>query len=62
MAKNIIILGAGGRDFHTFISLFRDDKEYNVVAFTAAQIPGIANKVFPLTLAGSLYPQGNSYL
>jgi predicted GTPase len=58
MAKNIIILGAGGRDFHTFISLFRDDKEYNVVAFTAAQIPGIANKVFPPTLAGSLYPQG----
>jgi len=58
MVKNVIIMGAGGRDFHTFISVFKDKSEYNVVAFTASQIPGIANRVFPSSLAGKLYPKG----
>ena len=51
-------MGAGGRDFHDFNVLFRDDPETHVVAFTAAQIPGIAERVYPASLAGSRYPQG----
>ncbi len=56
--KKILILGAAGRDFHNFNVVFRGDPEYNVVAFTANQIPGIANRRYPTELAGSLYPAG----
>jgi predicted GTPase len=51
-------MGAGGRDFHNFNVLFRDDPEVTVVAFTAAQIPGIADRRYPPTLAGPRYPAG----
>jgi len=56
--RTIIILGAAGRDFHNFNMLFRDDPTVNVVAFTAAQIPGIAGRRYPAALAGPLYPAG----
>jgi predicted GTPase len=56
--KKLLILGAAGRDFHNFNVVFRGDPEYNVVAFTANQIPGIANRRYPTELAGSLYPAG----
>jgi predicted GTPase len=55
---NIIIMGAAGRDFHNFNMYFRDNPLYNVVAFTATQIPNIANRVYPPSLAGELYPNG----
>ena len=51
-------MGAGGRDFHDFNVVFRDDPAHQVVAFTAAQIPGIADRVYPATLAGPRYPAG----
>ena len=53
-----LIVGAAGRDFHNFNMLYRDNPEYNVVAFTAAQIPDIAGRKYPAALAGSLYPKG----
>ena len=56
--RNLIIMGAGGRDFHNFNVAFRDDPETRVVAFTATQIPGIADRVYPAVLAGELYPRG----
>jgi predicted GTPase len=56
--EKVIILGAGGRDFHNFNTLFRDNPSYQVVAFTAAQIPFIGHRVYPAALAGSLYPEG----
>lgn len=56
--KNVIILGAAGRDFHNFNTYFRDNEEYNVVAFTAAQIPDIDGRKYPAELAGKLYPKG----
>jgi len=56
--KNIIIIGAAGRDFHNFNTYFRDNEEYNVVAFTAAQIPDIDGRKYPAELAGALYPDG----
>jgi predicted GTPase len=56
--KNIIIIGAAGRDFHNFNTYFRDNEEYNVMAFTAAQIPDIDGRKYPAELAGSLYPHG----
>ncbi len=55
---NVVIMGAGGRDFHDFNVLFRDDPESRVVAFTAAQIPGIDHRCYPAPLAGPLYPDG----
>jgi len=55
---NVIILGAGGRDFHNFNVYFRDNPEFNVVAFTATQIPNISNRTYPPSLAGHLYPNG----
>jgi predicted GTPase len=59
MAKrNVIIIGAAGRDFHNFNTYFRDNEAYNVVAFTAAQIPDIAGRKYPAALAGKLYPNG----
>jgi predicted GTPase len=56
--KKIIIMGAGGRDFHVFNTRFKNEAEYDVVAFTATQIPGIENKIFPASLSGALYPNG----
>jgi predicted GTPase len=56
--KNVIIIGAAGRDFHNFNTVFRDNELYKVVAFTAAQIPDIDNRRYPEELAGSLYPEG----
>jgi len=56
--KRIVILGAAGRDFHNFNMVFRDDPSAEVVAFTAAQIPGIAGRSYPSSLAGPLYPRG----
>jgi len=58
MAKKVLIMGAGGKDFHTFNCLFRDKPEYQVVGFTATQIPGIDKRRFPPEIAGSLYPEG----
>jgi predicted GTPase len=56
--KKIVIMGAGGRDFHDFNVVYRDDPDTRVIAFTAAQIPGIAGRVYPPALAGPLYPEG----
>jgi len=56
--KNVIIIGAAGRDFHNFNTYFRDNNLYNVVAFTAAQIPDIDGRKYPAELAGELYPEG----
>jgi predicted GTPase len=54
----VLIMGAAGRDFHNFNVFFRDNKAYEVVAFTATQIPGIEKRVYPPELAGSDYPEG----
>lgn len=56
--KNVIIIGAAGRDFHNFNTYFRNNKECDVVAFTAAQIPDIDGRKYPKELAGKLYPEG----
>jgi len=53
-----LIMGAAGRDFHNFNTFFRDNKDYEVVAFTATQIPNIEGRKYPAELAGSLYPDG----
>ena len=53
-----LIMGAAGRDFHNFNVYFRDNKDYEVVAFTATQIPNIDDRKYPAVLAGSLYPDG----
>jgi len=59
MAKrNIVIIGAAGRDFHNFNTRYRDDESSNVVAFTAAQIPDIEGRRYPASLSGPLYPEG----
>ncbi len=58
MRTKVIIMGAAGRDFHNFNVFFRDNRNYEVVAFTAAQIPGIAGRIYPGELAGSLYRKG----
>ncbi|WP_300458850.1 cyclic 2,3-diphosphoglycerate synthase [Desulfobacula sp.] len=58
MVENVIIMGAAGRDFHNFNVYFRNNQRYNVIAFTAAQIPNIENRRYPPNLAGSHYPQG----
>lgn len=59
MAKqNVVIMGAAGRDFHNFNAYYRDNEDYNVVAFTATQIPDIAGREYPAELAGDLYPDG----
>jgi predicted GTPase len=54
----VVIMGAAGRDFHNFNSYFRDNKRYEVVAFTATQIPNIEGRQYPPALAGELYPEG----
>lgn len=58
MAQKILIMGAAGRDFHNFNVLYRDNPDYQVVAFTATQIPDIEGRVYPAALAGKLYPEG----
>jgi predicted GTPase len=58
MKKNVIIIGAAGRDFHNFNTYYRGNEFYNVVAFTAAQIPDIDGRKYPAQLAGNLYPEG----
>src|SRR5205809_4763654 len=54
----VLIVGAAGRDFHNFNVVYRDRPEYDVVAFTATQIPNIDGRVYPAELAGPLYPEG----
>lgn len=56
--KKVIIIGAAGRDFHNFNTYFRNNQDYKVVAFTAAQIPDIDGRKYPAELAGGLYPDG----
>lgn len=56
--RRVVIMGAGGRDFHVFNMVFRDNPSYHVVAFTATQIPGIEWKRYPPSLAGRHYPDG----
>jgi predicted GTPase len=58
MRKRIIIVGAAGRDFHNFNVHFKNNSDFQVVAFTAAQIPGIERRVYPPELAGNAYPEG----
>jgi predicted GTPase len=55
---NVILIGAAGRDFHNFNTVYREDESTNVVAFTAAQIPDIEGRKYPAELAGKLYPKG----
>ncbi|MDD8026575.1 MAG: cyclic 2,3-diphosphoglycerate synthase [Acidobacteriota bacterium] len=56
--KKVIIMGAAGRDFHNFNTYFRDNPTFQVVAFTATQIPDIEGRKYPAVLAGKLYPDG----
>jgi predicted GTPase len=56
----VLILGAAGRDFHNFNVVFRNDPRYEVVAFTATQIPDIEGRRYPPSLSGKLYPDGIS--
>jgi predicted GTPase len=58
MVEKVVIMGAAGRDFHNFNVYFKDNKRYNVIAFTAAQIPDIAGRLYPPELSGNLYPEG----
>ncbi len=58
MTRRVVIVGAGGRDFHDFNVHYRDDRSTDVVAFTAAQIPGIDDRRYPPELAGPGYPEG----
>ncbi len=59
MAKTrVLIMGAAGRDFHNFNTFYRDNEHYEVVAFTATQIPDIEGRTYPPELAGKLYPEG----
>jgi predicted GTPase len=58
MTTRVLILGAAGRDFHNFNTLYRDNAEFEVVGFTATQIPDIADRRYPPELAGSRYPDG----
>ncbi len=56
--KKVLIMGAAGRDFHNFNCYYRNNEEYEVVAFTATQIPDIAGRKYPAELCGNLYPNG----
>ena len=58
MRTKALIAGAAGRDFHNFNVVYRAREDYDVVAFTATQIPDIAGRVYPALLAGELYPDG----
>ena len=56
--KKVIIMGAAGRDFHNFNVYYRENENYEIVAFTATQIPDIAGRKYPPELSGELYPNG----
>ncbi|NNK15182.1 MAG: GTPase, partial [Desulfofustis sp.] len=56
MVEKVIIMGAAGRDFHNFNVYFRDNERYEVVCFTATQIPDIDDRHYPPQLSGALYP------
>jgi hypothetical protein len=56
--RKVVIMGAGGRDFHNFNTVFRDDPQTRVVAFTATQIPGISDRTYPPSLSGPYHPDG----
>src|SRR5918912_2122482 len=56
--RRVLIMGAAGRDFHNFNVVYKNDDSREVVAFTATQIPGIEERIYPGELAGSLYPNG----
>jgi len=56
--KKVIIMGAAGRDFHNFNVYYRENENYEIVAFTATQIPDIAGRKYPPELSGKLYPNG----
>jgi predicted GTPase len=58
MPRRVLIMGAAGRDFHNFNVVYRDDRRYEVVAFTATQIPFIDDRTYPASLAGERYPNG----
>ena len=58
MPRRVLIMGAAGRDFHNFNVAFRGDRRYEVVAFTATQIPYIDDRTYPPSLAGERYPNG----
>jgi predicted GTPase len=58
MKKKVLIMGAAGRDFHNFNIYYRDNEDFEVVAFTATQIPDIDGRKYPAELAGKLYPEG----
>ena len=58
MKRKVIIMGAAGRDFHNFNTVYRDNADYGVVCFTAAQIPNIDNRLYPPELSGKLYKKG----
>jgi predicted GTPase len=58
MKRNVLIMGAGGRDFHTFNMIYRDNPNYNVRCITATQIPDIEGRIYPPSLSGPLYPEG----
>ena len=60
--KRTIIMGAAGRDFHNFNVAFRQDPAYEVIAITAAQIPGICGRRYPASLSGPRYPEGIAIL
>ena len=62
MVEKVIIMGAAGRDFHNFNVYFKDNKRYNVVAFTAAQIPDIAGRLYPPELAAKFIPMGFRFI
>jgi len=54
----VLIMGAAGRDFHNFNTVFREDPAFEVIAFTATEIPNIDGRMYPAELAGALYPEG----
>src|SRR5579875_2647588 len=56
--RRVLIMGAAGRDFHNFNTVYRDNNAYRVVGFTATQIPNIEGRLYPASLAGRLYPEG----
>jgi predicted GTPase len=58
MVENVIIMGAAGRDFHNFNVYFRGNDRYNVICFTATQIPDIDGRLYPPELSGKQYPNG----
>lgn len=58
MPRKVVVIGASGRDYHVFNVYFRNNPEYRVIAFLQTQIPGIAGRRYPPTLAGPLYPEG----